>query len=121
MTVKELNRDQIDALKWDYFYSDNYDEKITNAAGRPVLFAGDIPDNVIFAVYAGIDFVNEDFICSMEEKTNENNKKAKLMELYEVLEALENCFDDRAADEEIERQIEEIEEIKKQIKKLKSE
>lgn len=67
MTVKELNRDQIDALKWAYFYSDDYDEKITNGAGLPVLFAGDIPDKIIFAVYAGIDFVNDDFCGSMEE------------------------------------------------------
>lgn len=62
MTVKELNRDQLDALKWNYFYSDEYDEKnIRTAASLPVLFAGDIPDDVIFAVYAGIDFVNDDF------------------------------------------------------------
>jgi hypothetical protein len=62
MTVKELNRDQIDALKWSYFYSDEYDEKnIRTAAGLPVLFAGDIPDRIIYAVYAGIDFVNDDF------------------------------------------------------------
>lgn len=67
MTVKELNRDKIDMLKWNYFYSDEYDEKITNGAGLPVLFAGDIPDKIIFAVYAGIDFVNDDFLCNMEE------------------------------------------------------
>jgi hypothetical protein len=64
MTVKELNRDQIDELKWDYFYSDEYDETITTAAGLPVLFAGDIPDGVIFAVYAEIHFVKDDFACS---------------------------------------------------------
>lgn len=61
MTAKELNQDQIDALKWAYYYSDDYDEKITTAAGLPVLFAGDIPNNIIFAVYAGVDFVEDDF------------------------------------------------------------
>lgn len=72
MTVKELNRDQIDELKWMYFYSDEYDEKITNGAGLPCLFAGDIPDAVIFAVYAGIDFVNDDFASS----ANDQNKNS---------------------------------------------
>ena len=66
MTVKELNRDQINELKWAYFYSDDYDEKITNAAGLPVLFAGDIPDKIIFAIYDGVYFVNDDFSCSMD-------------------------------------------------------
>ena len=62
MTVKELNKDQLSALKWNYFYSDYFDEKnIRTAAGLPVLFAGDIPDNIIFAVYAGVDFVEDDF------------------------------------------------------------
>ena len=28
MTVQELNQDQLDELKWNYFYSDYYDEKI---------------------------------------------------------------------------------------------
>lgn len=61
MTVRELNQDQINALKWAYYYSDNYDEKTTTAAGLPVLFAGDIPDDIIFSVYAGFDFVEDDF------------------------------------------------------------
>ena len=61
MTVNELNRDQLDVLKWNYFYSDFYDNKLTNGAGLPILFAGEIPDKIIFSVYAGIDFVNDDF------------------------------------------------------------
>lgn len=67
MTVRELNRDQLDELKWNYFYSDYYDEKIVGENGLPILFAGDIPDKIIFAVYAGINFVPEDFSCSVEE------------------------------------------------------
>lgn len=64
MTVKELNRDQLDELKWHYFYSDFYDPKITTGAGLPVLFAGDIPDGIIYAVYDGVYFVNDDFSCT---------------------------------------------------------
>ena len=67
MTVRELNQDQLDELKWNYYYSDYYDEKIVSENGLPILFAGDIPDKIIFAVYAGIDFVPEDFSCNKEE------------------------------------------------------
>lgn len=66
MTVKELNRDQLDELKWAYFYSDEYDDEITTAAGLPVLFAGDIPDEIIYAHYSGVYFVNDDFSCTAE-------------------------------------------------------
>ena len=61
MTVRELNREQLDYLKWSYYYSDDYDPKIVGDNDLPILFAGDIPDKIIFAVYAGIDFVPEDF------------------------------------------------------------
>ena len=67
MTVRELNRDQLDELKWTYCYSDDYDPKIVGENGLPILFAGDIPDKIIFAVYDGIDFVEEDFFCGKEE------------------------------------------------------
>ena len=73
MTVRELNRDQLDELKWHYFYSDDFDDKnIRNAEGLPILLAGDIPDSIIFAVYDGTDFVNDDFSCSA---ANEEPKK----------------------------------------------
>ena len=61
MTVRELNREQLDYLKWSYYYSDDYDPKIVGDNGLPILFAGDIPDWIIFTIYDGIDFVPEDF------------------------------------------------------------
>lgn len=67
MTVRELNRDQLDELKWTYYYSDDYDPKIVGYNGLPILFAADIPDEIIFAVYDGIHFVPEDFGCSKED------------------------------------------------------
>lgn len=67
MTVRELSRDQLDELKWHYYYSDDYDPKIVGENGLPILFAGDIPDKIIFAVYAGIHFVPDDFGCSKED------------------------------------------------------
>lgn len=67
MTVRELNREQLDELKCNYYYSDDYDPKIVGHNGLPILFAGDIPDKIIFALYDGIDFVPDDFGCSKEE------------------------------------------------------
>lgn len=67
MTVQELSREQLNELKWAYYYSDDYDPKIVGDNGLPVLFAGDIPDRIIFEVYGGIHFVSEDFSCSKEE------------------------------------------------------
>ncbi len=67
MTVRELSRDQLNELKWAYYYSDDYDPKIVGENGLPILFAADIPDEIIFAVYAGIYFVPDDFGCSKEE------------------------------------------------------
>lgn len=61
MNVHELNRDQLDELKAAYFWGDDYDPTTTNAEGLPVLFPGDIPDRVIYRVFAGIDFVPDDF------------------------------------------------------------
>lgn len=67
MTVKQLNQDQLNELKQNYFYSDNYDEKITNADGLPVLFSGDIPNEIIYKVYSGINFIKDDFFSSMDD------------------------------------------------------
>ncbi len=65
MTVKELNRDQLDELKEAYFWGEETaDIPKFNHLGLPALFAGDIPDNVIFEYFAGIHFVNDDFFCT---------------------------------------------------------
>ena len=66
MTVRELNQDQLNELKWAYYYDDDYDEKIVGANGLPISFAGDIPNEIIYAVYAGIHFVEEDFSSGKE-------------------------------------------------------
>jgi hypothetical protein len=64
MNVKELNQDQLNELKFTYFYSDYYDEKIVNDAGLPILFSADIPNWIIYALYDGVDFVMDDFSCT---------------------------------------------------------
>ena len=67
MTVRELNRNELNELKHTYFLSDDYDPKITGQNGLPILFSADIPDNIIFALYDGTEFVKEDFFCNLED------------------------------------------------------
>lgn len=90
MTVKELNQDQLEELKQNYFYSDDYNEKITTAAGLPVLFSGDIPNEIIYKVYSGIEFVNDDFFSSVDdyEPTAE----------YDSLEDINKCLNCKKID-----------------------
>lgn len=78
MSVKELNREQLNELKnslyWQIHNTD--DETIAFGVIDSVLpytpetlpeYPEDIPDNIIFTVYATINFVNDDFFCTMEE------------------------------------------------------
>lgn len=75
MDVKELNRDQLEELKdslfWQIYHND--DEipafAVVDSAQpytRETLpdYPHEIPDNIIFQVYAGISFVNDDFSCT---------------------------------------------------------
>ena len=64
MTVKELTRDELDELKSNYYYSDDYDTNIVGENGLPILFPGDIPNRIMFALYDGTEFVKEDFFCN---------------------------------------------------------
>ena len=64
MTIRDLNRDQLDELKSSYFWGDDYNPTITTEAGLPVLFPEDIPDRVMFRVFAGVYFVPDDFATS---------------------------------------------------------
>lgn len=59
MTVRDLNRNQLDQLKWDYFYQlDDTDDDILEG----IVLYTDISDEVIFEHYDGINFVQDDFI-----------------------------------------------------------
>lgn len=66
-SVYELTPDEINELKWAYFYSDEYDNTLINNARLPILFPADIPDEIIFEHYCGIIFVEEDFSCNIKE------------------------------------------------------
>lgn len=66
--VRQLTAEQLDELKWVYFYSDDYKGCFyphwQTGELVPVLFASDIPDEVIFEVFDGIVFTNDDFGCT---------------------------------------------------------
>ena len=56
-TVHELNQQELEQLKWNYFY----DEEVEHDFDFPY----QIPDETIFEVYAHISFVEEDFFCNL--------------------------------------------------------
>jgi hypothetical protein len=57
--VTELNKDELDQLKWNYFYDEDIDHKYD--------YPHEIPDFLIFAHYEHISFVEEDFFCNINE------------------------------------------------------
>lgn len=59
MDVRELNEEQLDELKWTYFY---------DMESWEYEYPWDIPDDVIFNHYDGIDFVDDDFSCTCKPK-----------------------------------------------------
>lgn len=57
MYVQELNKEQLDALRWAMFYEDGSDEVLQ---GIETPF--DITDEMVFSHYAGVYFVEDDFV-----------------------------------------------------------
>ena len=75
MDVRELSRDQLDELKESLFWEicNLTDTEKALAAIDPLApytqetlpdYPHDIPDAMIFQVYAAISFVNDDFCCT---------------------------------------------------------
>lgn len=56
MSVYDLNRSQLDSLRWAMFYEDGSDE-VLEGIENPY----DITDNMIFSHYDGVYFVEDDF------------------------------------------------------------
>lgn len=70
MTVRELNREQLDELKQTYacqLRDCGEDEEVIGISYEELIDATFIPDDVIFHHYDGITFVEEDFFCGKEE------------------------------------------------------
>lgn len=63
MNVRELNEEQLSQLKWNLYYGDESIEvpwsviDLIESYDYPDM----IPDDIVYELYDGIDFVEEDF------------------------------------------------------------
>lgn len=62
MSVYELNRDQLNQLKQDMVF-----EAIDNPSYGEIADVDRIPDEAVFRRYAGTNFCEEDFWCSVSQ------------------------------------------------------
>lgn len=66
MQVTELNQDQLEELRSNYFAQlQDTDKEILG----DITQAEEIPISNVIAHYEGITFVNDDFFCSMEDNS----------------------------------------------------
>lgn len=66
MTVRELNREQLDELKVNYVF-DQFAKNDDYPAYSDILYAPKIADETIFKAYNDIEFVEDDFFCGKGE------------------------------------------------------
>lgn len=67
MTVRDLNRDQLNELKQTYatqLADCGEDEEVLGISYGKLADATEIPDEVIFNHYEGVTFTEDDFFCS---------------------------------------------------------
>lgn len=67
MTVRDLNKEQLNELKQAYatqLKDCGEDEEVLGISYRELAEATEIPDEVIFNHYDGIIFTEDDFFCS---------------------------------------------------------
>lgn len=63
MNVRELNEGQLSQLKWNLYYGDESIEVPWNVIDliENYDYPDMIPDDIVYELYDGIDFVKEDF------------------------------------------------------------
>lgn len=63
MNVYELNDEQLSQLKWNLYYGDESIEVPLDIIDRieDCDYPDMIPDNIMYELYDGIDFVEDDF------------------------------------------------------------
>lgn len=61
MNVRELTQEQLDQLKYDYYYQLEQEDEVEDILGDNILYPCDIPNDIIFEHYDGIAFVEDDF------------------------------------------------------------
>ena len=70
MTVRDLNREQLDELKQAYacqLMDCGEDEEVMGIGYEELVDASFIPDDIIFNHYDGVWFTAEDFFCGKGE------------------------------------------------------
>lgn len=70
MKVTELNQDQLDALKYNYYYGDGDTEE-----GHEDEYdcLDDVPNEVIYKHYEDFEFEADDFGCSEDDGDGEDD------------------------------------------------
>ena len=67
MTVSELSFEQMEELKQNYLINHLLEVEDRSASYEEIASAAEIvPDNIIFDIYDGTIFCNDDFACTAE-------------------------------------------------------
>ena len=69
MRVTELNSDELYQLKQELYYMEEILPNLTTerlAAIKDTDIPDDIPDQIVYEMYEGVDFVKDDFWCNVE-------------------------------------------------------
>lgn len=74
MDVTELNREELDQLKFNLYYeTDGWHQRLTDKQRlivRSVNYVEEIPDQIVYEAYRYIDFTEEDFFCNVNKTEN---------------------------------------------------
>ena len=102
MTVRELSDDQLVELKQRMVDDEIYEAEGRGASYGELAAAESIPDERVFELYDGVDFSNDDFLCS------EGHGYTYVMHVTETVESTYIITSERKLNhEELERRAEE--------------
>ena len=102
MTVRELSDDQLVELKQRMADDEIYETEGRGASYGELAAAESIPDERVFELYDGVDFSNDDFLCSA------GHGYTYVMHVTETVESTYVITSERELDhEELERRAEE--------------
>ena len=102
MTVRELSDDQLVELKQRMADDEIYETEGRGASYGELAAAESIPDERVFELYDGVDFSNDDFLCTV------GHGYTYVMHVTETVESTYVVTSERKLDhEELERRAEE--------------
>lgn len=77
MNVRELSEDQLDELKFAYFYQLHDTGEADEVFPEDLHYPHQIPDDIIYNHYDGIDFVPDDFCCTCNSSDDEDGTEGE--------------------------------------------